>query len=117
MIIHGNFYKTKNKTLPTCLQGNYQHSLGEFSNTSYGLYGAERVLVSISTKIRVKVKFQDQVFRDLFSKLTYLSAGPVGLTHTCPCEIELTRSKFKLIFLHPKFIFLSICAVFIIQDN
>ena len=29
------------KILPTCLQGNYRYSLGEFSNTSYGVFGAE----------------------------------------------------------------------------
>ena len=33
----------KNKILPTCLQGNYGDSLGEFSNTSYGAFEAERV--------------------------------------------------------------------------
>ena len=33
----------KNKILQTCLQGNYRDSLGEFSNTSYGVFGAERV--------------------------------------------------------------------------
>ena len=43
MIIHSNLSKTKNKILPTCLQGNYRDSLGEFSNTSYGVFGAERV--------------------------------------------------------------------------
>ena len=36
MIIHRNLTKMKNKILPTCLQGNYGDSLGEFSNTSYG---------------------------------------------------------------------------------
>ena len=43
MVIHINvinYSKTKNKTLPTCLQGNYRDSLGEFSNTSYGVFGA-----------------------------------------------------------------------------
>ena len=33
----------KNKILPTCLRGNYRDSLGEFSNTSCGVFGAERV--------------------------------------------------------------------------
>ena len=33
----------KNKILPTCLQGNYGDSLGEFSNTSYGVVVAESV--------------------------------------------------------------------------
>ena len=33
----------KNKILPTQLQGNSADSLGEFSNTSYGVFGAERV--------------------------------------------------------------------------
>ena len=43
MIIHSNLSKMKNKFLPTCLQGNYRDSLGEFSNTSYGMLEAERV--------------------------------------------------------------------------
>ena len=43
MIIHSILSKTKNKILPTSLQGNYGNSLGEFSNTSYGVFGAERV--------------------------------------------------------------------------
>ena len=38
-----NLSKMKNKTLPTCLQGNYRDSLGEFSTTPYGVFGAERV--------------------------------------------------------------------------
>ena len=42
MIIHSNLSDMKNKTLQTCLQGNYRDSLGEFSNTSYDLFGAER---------------------------------------------------------------------------
>ena len=29
--------------LPTSLQGNYGDSLGEFSNASYGVVGADRV--------------------------------------------------------------------------
>ena len=33
----------KNKILPTRLQGNYRNSLGGFSNTSHGLFAAERV--------------------------------------------------------------------------
>ena len=43
MIIHRKLSKMKNKILPTCLQGNCGDSLGEFSNTSYGIVGAERV--------------------------------------------------------------------------
>ena len=43
MIIHRKVSKMKNKIFPTCLQGNYGNSLGEFSNTSYGVVGAERV--------------------------------------------------------------------------
>ena len=41
MIIQSNFTKMKNIILPICLQGNYRDSLGEFSNTSYGAFGAE----------------------------------------------------------------------------
>ena len=43
MIIHCNLSQMKNKILPTCLQGNYRDTLGEFRNTSYGVLGAERV--------------------------------------------------------------------------
>ena len=43
MIMHRKLSKMKNKILPTCLQGNCGDSLGEFSNTSYGIVGAERV--------------------------------------------------------------------------
>ena len=39
MIIHRKLSKMKNKILPTCLQGNYGDSLGEFSITSYGVAG------------------------------------------------------------------------------
>ena len=35
-----NFSNMKNKVLQTCLQGNYRASLGEFSNTTYGVFGA-----------------------------------------------------------------------------
>ena len=43
MIIHRKLSQMKNKILPTCLQGNYGGSLGEFRSTSYGVFGAERV--------------------------------------------------------------------------
>ena len=42
MIKQSNVSKIKDKILPTCLQGNYRHSLGEFSNMSRGVFGAER---------------------------------------------------------------------------
>ena len=35
-----NLSNMKNKVLQTCLQGNYRASLGELSNTSYGVFGA-----------------------------------------------------------------------------
>ena len=44
MIIHRKLSKMKNKILPTCLQGNYGDSLGEFIKRSYGVVGVERVL-------------------------------------------------------------------------
>ena len=40
----------KNKILPTCLQGNYGDSLGEFSNTSCGVVGVERVKYYLTCK-------------------------------------------------------------------
>ena len=33
----------KNKILPTCLQGNFRDSFGQFNNMSYVVSGAERV--------------------------------------------------------------------------
>ena len=39
LIIHNNLSQMKNKILPTCLQANYRDSLGEFSNTEYGVLG------------------------------------------------------------------------------
>ena len=42
-IIHSNLSEMKNKILPTSLQGNYRDSLGEFNNTSYGVFVAKRV--------------------------------------------------------------------------
>ena len=43
MIIQDNLSKMKNEILPACLQGNYTYSLGELSNTSHDVFGAERV--------------------------------------------------------------------------
>ena len=43
MIINSNFIKTINKILPTFLQGCYGDNLEEFSNTSYGVFEAERI--------------------------------------------------------------------------
>ena len=43
MIVHSNLSKMKNKILPTCLQGNYRDSLGEFNNTSaYGVFEVDK---------------------------------------------------------------------------
>ena len=41
MIIQSNLSKMNNIILATCLQGNYRDRLGEFSYTSYGVFGAE----------------------------------------------------------------------------
>ena len=49
MIIHRKLSKMKNKILPTCLLGNYENSLEEFSNASYGIVGAERVKIVLKT--------------------------------------------------------------------
>ena len=46
MIMHSSLSKMKNEILQTSLQGNYRDSLGELSNTSYGMCGAERVNLS-----------------------------------------------------------------------
>ena len=44
MVIHCNLSKMKNKFLPTCLQGKYRDSLGEFSNVLYYMFWAERLI-------------------------------------------------------------------------
>ena len=49
-IIQSNLSELKRKTLPTCLQVNYRNSLGEFSNASCGVFGAERVNPHCCTK-------------------------------------------------------------------
>ena len=53
MIIQIKFTKMKNKILSTCLQGSYRNSLGEFSNTSNDVLGAERVIVKRDNSILV----------------------------------------------------------------
>ena len=40
LVIHRKLSKMKNKILPACLYGNYGDSLGEFSNTSHGVFGS-----------------------------------------------------------------------------
>ena len=52
MIIHSSLSKITNKILPTCLQGNYRDSLGEFSITSCGMFVAE-TLKGCSQRIEV----------------------------------------------------------------
>ena len=58
MIIHRKLFKMKHKILPTCLQGNYGNSLGEFSNTSYGVIGAERVNGGTAVEIHTNMATQ-----------------------------------------------------------
>ena len=43
MIIHSNLFRIKTKFSQPVFQGNYRDSLGEFSNASYAVFGAERV--------------------------------------------------------------------------
>ena len=43
MIMHSNLSKINNNIFLTCLQGNYTERLREFSNTSNGVLGNERV--------------------------------------------------------------------------
>ena len=57
MIIHScNLFKMKNLILPACLHGNYRDSLGEFSNTSYFVFGAEMLKVLDNSSQRVCYK-------------------------------------------------------------
>ena len=46
MIIQSSLSKMKNKILPTCSQGNYRGTLGDFSNLSHGVFGAQRFICS-----------------------------------------------------------------------
>ena len=48
IIIHSNLSKMKNKIHPTCLQGNYRDSLGDFSNISYGVFWGGRGLSGLT---------------------------------------------------------------------
>ena len=43
MITHCKLSNMKSEILPNCLKGKYGYSLGEFSNTSDVMFGAERV--------------------------------------------------------------------------
>ena len=43
--------RIKTIILPTCLEGNYRNSLGELSNTSYGMCGISRVKKTIVDQI------------------------------------------------------------------
>ena len=43
MITHSKLSNVKCEILPNCLKGKYGYSLGEFSNTSNVVFGAERV--------------------------------------------------------------------------
>ena len=43
MITHSKLFNMKSEVLPNCLKGKYGYSLGEFSNTSNVVFGAERV--------------------------------------------------------------------------
>ena len=50
MIIHIYLSKIKNKNdPPTFLQGSYGENLGEFSNTSYGVFEAERLRKTLTS--------------------------------------------------------------------
>ena len=42
MITHSKLSNMKSEVLPNCLKGKYGYSLGEFSNTSNVVFGAER---------------------------------------------------------------------------
>ena len=67
MITHSNLSKMKDKTLPTCLQGNYRDSLGEFSNTSpwHGVFGVERVNTKLETLLNYSTRSCIPVYRTI----------------------------------------------------
>ena len=54
MIIHSKLSKMENKILSTCLQENYRNSLGEFSNTSYGVFSVANETGSCLEKYSLK---------------------------------------------------------------
>ena len=56
MIIHNNLFTMKSKFFPTCLQVYYRDSLGEFSNTSAGVFGGEQAIINMDPIDRVSVQ-------------------------------------------------------------
>ena len=67
MIINSNLSKMRNKILPTCLKGNYRDSLREFSNTSYGVFGSERVK-GAQQKVVIRDYFRSRLKRKFRKK-------------------------------------------------
>ena len=57
MIIHNNLSKIKSKILPTCLQRNYRQFKEEFGNTSYDVFGAERVTRNVQLPMNESYTF------------------------------------------------------------
>ena len=69
MIVHINLSKMTNKIFPTCFQGNYRDSLGEFSNTSYGVFAADGV--KLKNKLRLKAGFHGIIIGITFSCVSF----------------------------------------------
>ena len=85
MIIHSNLPQMTNQTLPTCLQGDYRDGLGEFSNASYGVFGAERVRHSTRgscTWHEVKLKSVPAFTRRIAVAVNTIASGPADCTVT-----------------------------------
>ena len=62
-IIHSNFSKMKNKTLPTSLQVDYRDSLWEFGHTSCCEFGAERLKGRATGRLtNFSLSFRSQAF-------------------------------------------------------
>ena len=120
MIKQNNFSKMKNKILPTCLQGKYRGSLGEFSNTSYGVLGAEKVK---KTPFGAQMPFPHHFFENcwfcnshpppqiFWIHLCMLTALQLTIKSTSlevVQYLELVMKSFNIIF-HPLY---ELCLVF-----
>ena len=102
----------KNKRLPSCLQGNYGDSLGEFCNTSYGVVGAERVNQEKNVKNRKKrnvkrikrklvedlegrTDLQPKVDRQNTNQCTHLARKEFSPSPTPSAPLPFSSSPFK----------------------
>ena len=101
MILCSNLSKMKNKILPSYLKDDYRESLGEFSSSSFGVFGAERVVLF---QIRIHywqeitdVIFRTINFRTLFTSLRTNFGQSFGLFAEGGLEIHvISKATFRI---------------------